>query len=145
MTQPTVVAGTKLLVLVGNGATPEVFAEPCGLTTKSFDLSAATNTALIPDCADPEAPVWEAKLVSSLAAQISGSGIMAVEAHAIWEAWFIAALAKNCQIKLNAAALGYYSGSFILTSLRYGGQRGQFINVDLTMVNASAVTWTSVP
>jgi hypothetical protein len=73
MTQPTVLPGTKLLILVGDGASPEVFGEPCGLTTKSFELSASTNTTLIPDCADPEAPAWEAKDVNALSATASTS------------------------------------------------------------------------
>lgn len=146
MAAPTVIAGTKLLVLVGDGASPEVFAEPCGLTTKSFDLAAATNTTLIPDCADPEAPAWEAKTVSALSATISGSGVMAVEAHTTWEAWFMSALAKHVQIKLNAASgLGYYSGSFILSAFKYTGERGQKVTVDLTMVNDGTVTWTAIP
>lgn len=146
MAFPTVIAGTKLLILVGDGASPEVFAEPCGLTAKTFDLSASTNSTLIPDCADPEAPAWEAKTVNALSAQISGSGVMAVEAHTTWEAWFMSAASKHIQIKLNnPTGLGYYSGSFILTSLKYGGQRGQKVTVDLTMVNDGPVIWTAVP
>lgn len=145
MAAPTVIAGTKLLILVGDGASPEVFAEPCGLTTKGFDLAASTNTTLIPDCADPELPAWEAKTVNALSAQISGSGVMAVEAFLTWEAWFMSALAKHVQIKLNYPALGYFSGSFILTAFKLSGQRGQKVTVDLTMVNDGTVAWTTVP
>lgn len=146
MAAPTVLAGTKLLILIGNAASPEVFAEPCGLTTKSFDLAAATNATLIPDCASPEAPAWEAKTVSSLSATVTGSGVMAVEAHATWEAWFMSAVAKNAQIKLDATAgMGYYGGSFLLSAFKYTGARGQKVTVDLTMVNDGALTWTAIP
>jgi hypothetical protein len=143
MAQPTVLAGTKLLVLVGDGASPEVFSEPCGLTTKSFDLTAQTNTTLIPDCADPEAPAWEAKDVNSLAATVSGTGVMAVESFATWNDWFMSAVAKNAQIKLDSAALGHYAGSFILSSLKLTGTRGQKVTVDVTLVNDQAVTWVA--
>ena len=61
MAKPTVLPGTKLLLLLGDGASPETFAEPCGLTTKSFDLAASTNTTVLPDCTDPEAAAWEAR------------------------------------------------------------------------------------
>ncbi|MCA6098865.1 phage tail tube protein [Bradyrhizobium australafricanum] len=141
MAQPTVIAGTKLLILVGDGASPEVFAEPCGLTTKSFNLTASTNTTLIPDCDDPEAPAWEAKDVNSLAAQVSGSGVMAVESYAKWNDWFMSAAARNAQIKLDNAGLGHYAGSFILTSLKLTGTRGQKVTVDVTLDNDQAVTW----
>ena len=146
MAAPTVISGTKLLILVGDAGSPEVFAEPCGLTTKTFDLAASTNSTLIPDCADPDAPAWEAKTVNALSATISGAGVMAIEAHTTWEAWFMSALAKHVQIKLNnATGLGYYSGSFILTALKYNGTRGQKVTVDLTMVNDGTLIWTAIP
>lgn len=141
MAQPTVLVGTKLLILVGNGASPEVFAEPCGLTTRNFDLGASTNTTLIPDCADPEAPAWEAKDVSSLSATISGAGVMAVESFDTWNDWFMSALSKSIQVKLDSSDLGHWLGTFIISSLKYGGQRGQKVTIDLTLVNDGAVTW----
>jgi predicted secreted protein len=141
MAQPTVIAGTKLLILVGDGGSPEVFAQPCGLTTTGFNLTASTNTTLIPDCDDPEAPAWEAKDVNSLAAQVSGSGVMAVESFSIWNDWFLSAGAKNAQIKLDNASLGHYAGSFILTSFKLTGTRGQKVTVDITLDNDQAVTW----
>ena len=49
MAQPTVLAGTKLLILVGDGGSPEVFAQPCGLTTRGITFTASTNSTLIPD------------------------------------------------------------------------------------------------
>lgn len=145
MAQPTVLAGTKLLILVGNGASPEVFAQPCGLTTTGIDFSASTNTTLIPDCADPEAPAWEAKDVNALSASVTGNGVMAVESFDVWNDWFQAAQAKNCHIKLDSDDLGYWSGQFILTGLKYGGVRGQKVTVDVTLANTGAIVWVPVP
>jgi predicted secreted protein len=141
MAQPTVLAGTKLLILVGDGSSPEVFAQPCGLTTQGIDFSASTNTTLIPDCDFPENPAWEAKDVNALSASVTGNGVMAVESFDIWNDWFQAAEGKNCHIKLDSDALGYWSGQFILTGLKYGGQRGQKVTVDITMANTGAVVW----
>lgn len=143
MAQPTVLAGTKLLILVGDGASPEVFSEPCGLTTKSFDLNASTNSTLIPDCADPEAPAWEAKDVNSLSAQVSGSGVMAVESFDVWREWYESATSRNIQIKLDSASLGHWEGSFIISALKYGGQRGQKVTLDVTLVNDGALEWVA--
>jgi predicted secreted protein len=141
MAQPTVLTGTKLLILVGDGETPEVFSQPCGLTTRTFDLAASTNTTLIPDCLSPDLPAWEAKDVNALSATVSGSGVMAVESFDVWNDWFMGATSKNLQVKLDNAALGHWAGSFILTSLKYGGQRGQKVTVDITLVNDGAVVW----
>lgn len=141
MAQPTVLPGTKLLILVGDGSSPEVFGQPCGLTTTGFTLTASTNTTLIPDCDDPEAPAWEAKDISSLAGQATGSGVMAVESFDLWNDWFMSAEPRNCQVKLDSAALGHWEGQFVLSSLKYGGERGQKVTVDVTIDNTGVVTW----
>lgn len=143
MAQPTVLVGTKLLILVGDGASPELFSQPCGLTTRGFDLTASTNTTLIPDCDDPEAPAWEAKDVNSLSAAVSGSGVMAIESFDTWNDWFMSAIGRNVQIKLDDSLLGQWEGTFILTSLKYGGQRGQKVTVDIALSNDGAVVWNA--
>jgi hypothetical protein len=142
MAQPTVISGTKLLILVGDGGSPEVFAEPCGLTTKAFDLAATTNTNIIPDCANPDAAAWEATDVNALSGTATGNGVMAAEAYPVWNAWFMSSLGRNCQIKLNAPTLGHYSGSFKLTSLKLSGTRGNKVLVDLSMKSDGAITYT---
>lgn len=141
MAAPLVISGTKLLILVGDSAVPEVFGQPCGLTTRTFDLAASTNTTLIPDCDDPDAPAWEAKDINALSAAVTGAGVMAIEAFATWNNWFMAAVSKNAQIKLDDPALGYWAGSFILNSLKFSGSRGNKVLIDISLVNNGAVVW----
>lgn len=145
MAKPTVLPGTKLLLLLGNAASPEVFAEPCGLTTKSFDLSASTNTTVLPDCADPEAAAWEATDINALSASGAGTGVMAVESFTKWNDWFMSAEGKNMQIKLDHASLGHYAGSFKLTSFKLAGTRGNKVTVDLSFKNDGEVSWVDNP
>jgi len=141
MAQPTVLPGTKLLIMVGNDASPEVFSEPCGLTTRSFELAASTNSTLIPDCAAPDAPAWEAKDVNALSATVSGAGVMAIESFTVWNTWFLSGTSRSVQIKLDSPSLGSWRGNFIISSLKYGGERGQKVTIDVTMVNDGAVTF----
>jgi predicted secreted protein len=145
MAQPTVLPGTKLLILVGDGAVPEVFGQPCGLVSRGVAFTASTNSTLIPDCDDPELPAWEAKDVNSISCQVTGNGVMATESFNVWNDWFQSALARNCQIHLDGNGLGYWEGQFILTNLRYGGQRGQKVRLDITLDNTGAVPWVTVP
>src|SRR5215831_10863109 len=144
MTAPTVIPGTKLLILVGAGGNSpvspdaEVFQEPCGLTTRNFRLNASTNTTLIPDCADPSLPAWEAKDVNAISAEITGNGVMAVESFHVWVDWFLSATSRNCRVTLVSPtslplSLGYFLGTFILTNLTYGGVRGQKVTIDITL------------
>jgi hypothetical protein len=145
MAKPTVIAGTKLLLLVGNGASPEVFGEPCGLTTKSFDLSASTNTTVIPDCDDPEAGAWEATDINALSGTASGNGVMSVESFSVWNTWFLSTENRNMQIKLDHADLGHYAGAFKLTSFKLSGTRGNKVLVDVTVKNDGEVAWVDNP
>jgi len=151
MTAPTVIPGTKLLILIGAGGdspqgSPDVFTEPCGLTTKNFDLNAATNTTLIPDCQNPDLPAWEAKDVNSLSAEVTGTGVMAVESFHTWLDWFLGATERSARIQLVSPAslplsLGYFQGSFILSKLTYGGVRGQKVTIDVTLSNNGALVF----
>lgn len=152
MAAPTVIPGTKLLVLIGAGGdspgSPDVFSEPCGLTVKNFALTAATNTTLIPDCADPSLPAWEAKDVNSLAAEVTGSGVMAVESFHTWLDWFLGATERQARIQLVSPttlpnSLGYLQGAFILTNLTYNGTRGQKVNLDITLSNNGALLFVA--
>lgn len=145
MAKPTVIPGTSLLLLLGDGADPEVFAEPCGLTTKTFDIAASTNTTVIPDCADPEAAAWESTDVNALSCSGSGQGVMAVESFAKWNAWMLSGEGKNMQIKLDHAGLGHYAGSFKLTSFKLSGTRGNKVLVDVAFKNDGEVTWVDNP
>lgn len=145
MTAPTVLTGTKLLIMVGDGQSPETFSQPCGLTTRGFDLKASTNSTLIPDCTDPSLPAWEAKDINALSAEISGSGVLALEALDTWVNWFMGATAKNAKVVIDntPSPAGHFDGSFILSDLKITGQRGQKILVDVTIVNNGTVVYTT--
>lgn len=139
--KPTVIAGTKLLILVGDGASPEVFSQPCGLTNTTFSLTSATGSTVVPFCDDPEAAAWDTKEVTSLSAQVTGTGVMAVESFDTWNNWFLSGEAKNAHIKLDNASLGSYEGPWVLASFKLTGTRGQKVTVDITLDNADIITY----
>jgi predicted secreted protein len=152
MAAPTVIAGTKLLILVGSGGdspgSPDVFSEPCGLTTKGIAFSLSTNSTVIPDCIDPSLPAWEAKDANAISAEVTGTGVMAVESFHTWADWFLGATSRSCRITLtspttNPLSLGYWTGSFFLTGLTYNGVRGQKVEIDITLQSDGAMTFTA--
>src|SRR5690606_33512417 len=58
MAPPKTAAWYKMLIQVGDGADPEVFSAPCGLTTRGLNFSAETSDTTVPDCDDPSLPSW---------------------------------------------------------------------------------------
>ncbi len=145
MARPTTVAFNQFLIEVGDGASPETFAAPCGLTSKGFNQSASTQDTTVPDCDDPDAPAYVERAVDALSAEISGSGVLAMEAFTdVWEPWYRSALFRNAHVRLDVPAAdggGYYTGKFILSQFNMTGQRGQKVNVEVTMVSDGEITW----
>lgn len=135
MAKPTTFRGTQLLIKIGDGANPEVFAFPCGLTTTGLNRSAETSDTTVPDCADPDAPAWTEREVSTMSWEASGSGVLAAESVATWDAWHAAGEERNVQIDLGTAANDgrRYTGVALLTAYNITGERGQKVNVEVTI------------
>lgn len=147
MAKPTTFPFGEFFIVVGDGDSPEVFAAPCGLTSKAFNQTSNTQDTTVPDCDDPDAPAFIERAVDSQTAEISGSGVLAKEAFdAVWQPWFASAMPKNCRIGLGAipdvSTGAYYEGAFILSQFNMTASRGQKVNVEVTMVSDGE--WTYV-
>jgi|SRR5262245_36257866 len=149
MAKPTTASAAKLTVWVGNGATPtEVFAMPCGLTTKGINFTGTANETQVPDCTDPDAPAWIERVIQSLSAGITGTGVLALEALDTWETFFFEAVAKNCQVIIDWAdapspptpPTRIYQGPFLLTTFNITGQLGNKIQVEVALQNDGEVS-----
>ncbi|WP_454914984.1 phage tail tube protein [Xanthobacter sediminis] len=142
MAKPTTFRGTQLLIKIGDGASPEVFAFPCGLTTTGLNRSAETSSTAVPDCADPDAPAWTENEVSTMSWEASGSGVLAAESVATWDDWHASGLEKNAQIDLGTAANDgrRYTGAALLTAYNITGERGQKVNVEVTITGTGPLT-----
>ncbi len=88
MTDPTTIKGGKIRVLIGNKATPPVYANPCGFTQRSITLTKGLNEFQLPNCDDPDAVSWLGRDATSLSMGISGEGVLAGESVETWlDAW----------------------------------------------------------
>jgi predicted secreted protein len=144
MALATTVPFRKFKVLLGNGATPEIFSSPCGLTANGLAFSKNTNSVVTPDCADPDAPGWEERDVVSNSAAISGSGVMAEESFDTWWNAYNTSVSINARIQVDTATGGYWSGAFHVTRLENAGSRGNRVTVTIAMESDGEVTWTNV-
>lgn len=141
MAAPTTLKSSRLLILLGDGTSPEVFAAPCALNSKSLNFSAETNDFAIPDCDDPDAPVWTARSKSTISATVQGSGLLAKEYQAAYKAFFDDTDSRGVQITFDHETSPVtYSGRFFCTALNFGGEQGGLVTVEMTLVSDGAVT-----
>lgn len=144
MAKPTTILGSHLLIMLGDGNSPETFGAPCGLTSKSLNLSASVNEFNVPDCADPDAPMWTERVVSALSAGVSGSGVIAMESLDEWRTWFLSGLAKVIHVSVDetlAVGGGYFAMSAVLTGFNITGNQGEKATLEVTIQSDGPVTW----
>lgn len=116
--------GTQQL-LIGDGADPEVFSAPCGLTSLTKTTNVETNTVNIPDCDDPDLASFLGIDEVSRQIQVTFSGLLATEALPMWQAWDLAGGYKNIRWYRNLSnpnGGGYLSGPALLTQFEETGE-----------------------
>jgi predicted secreted protein len=134
MARPTTLRGSKLLLKLGDGASPETFVAPCALTTKSFNRSAATNEFNVADCDDPDAPIWTERVKSALSSSISGSGTLAKESLDLYEDWFAAVDSRNVQVTIDfTVGPRTYTGAYHMSTLNITGEQDGLIQVEIEL------------
>lgn len=84
MAQATTIKSGKIRVLLGNDATPTVYAAPCGFTQRSITITKGLEEVNIPDCTDPDKVDWVGRDATSLSMGISGEGVLAAESVDDW-------------------------------------------------------------
>lgn len=144
MTKPITIKGSQLIILLGNGMSPEVFAAPCGLTTKGLNLTATANEFNVPDCNNPDAPMFTERVISALSAGITGSGILDMNSYDDWRIWYLSGLAKNIEVSFNVPLPqggGYYAMSAVLTALNSTGNVGELVTIDVEIQSNGEFTW----
>lgn len=144
MARPTTLSAAKLLLLIGNGAGTEVFAAPCGLTSRGINFSKETNDVTVPDCDDPDAPAWTERVTRALSGTVSGSGILAMEAFETWRDFFFSTETKNVRIKIDTSLAnngGHWQGAFHMTTFNVTGEIGDKIQVEIELQNDGEVIW----
>lgn len=146
MAKPVTVKGTKVRLLQGNGALPEIFGSFCGLTAKSINFQTNTNETFIPDCDDPDAPQWRELTKSGRYVSISGSGLLNMGSLAAFSAAFNDNDPANYRFEIAVPALqngGYWAGLFMLTNFQVTGNDGDLTTVELTLESSGEVTWVA--
>lgn len=137
-----VVNGEKLLILVGDGATPtEVFDHPCLINTdRGISFASSLTQELIPDCDNPDDPAWMTAEKDGLSATVNGAGMLDVASIETFDDWFRSGDTKNVKVKVDKTGGSTWTGAFHLSEWSISGTRKSKATVSLTLVSSGVVT-----
>lgn len=150
MALPEIVKGSYIDILIGDGATPEVFTPICGITTRNFTKQINTNDAFIPDCTDPEDVPTRRLVPTGKQWDLSGEGLLNL---ANWEDIDSASegVTKNYRFVITRPAgstvgTGFYQGPAMITNMQIGAQVGDgaFATLGITIASDGEWIWDPV-
>lgn len=148
MTSPTTETFGKFVIKIlrdgGDKDTTADYQKPCGLTSKGYDQTQSVQETDVPDCDDEDAAAQVERSVQAQSRSFSGTGVLAMEWRARYQAFYDGAVSKYCRIYLDvplAEAGGYWQGKFILTKFSLKADRGKKIEVDIQLDSDGAAPW----
>ena len=147
MAVPDIVKGSYVDILIGDGATPEVFTPLCGLTARNFTHQVNTNDQFIPDCALPESIPHRRLVPTGEQWDLAGEGLLNLAQTALINA--ATGVTKNYRFRVARPAgsivgTGYWQGPAMLTNKNVGGtvDNGEFASVSLAIASDGAWAFT---
>lgn len=140
------IKSTRVAIMRGDGATPQVFAPMCGLTTKGFQQTRATSDTTDWDCTDPDATPITVRDAGATDWTISGSGLLHRPLLALVQADFDNSNPTDYRFAFDEAVgdtviNGYYQGPGFITDLNIGATNGEYVNVSMTISAAGPKTF----
>lgn len=137
--------GVKLLIKVGDGATPtEVFETYCSINAeRGVTFTAGTNDQEVIDCADLEAIAWVLREKTNLSASITGSGTVNTPDVGDFFDWLVSPDSKNCKVIIDVPSADggvIFSGKFHMTEFSVTGNRGEKMQASISLASDGVIT-----
>lgn len=132
--------GRLLLIKIGDGASPEVFSNLCGLQTRSFNMSANDVDTTIPDCENPGNTPQKTGVPGIKNRTFSGSGKFVAGASSDTFIGHVTA-AEVFNAEVVVPGLGTFSGSWYVTDFTFSGEQEGTMGFDATFNAAGALTF----
>lgn len=134
--------GRTLLIQIGDGESPEVFSNLCGLKTRSFNLSANEVDTTIPDCENPENAVQKTSEPGIVNRTFSGSGTFVSSAMST----ILMGHVNDGEVfnaKVIVPGLGTYSGSWMVSDFTFEGEMEGNLQFNATFAAAGPLTFVA--
>jgi hypothetical protein len=139
-----IIEGEKLLIKIGNGATPEVFSHSCLInTTRGIAFTTNLSETEVADCTTPSNPAKIVRRAKSIDFTVTGEGTLDKTSAFAFLTWLGTAVAKNVQIYQNETGANggwVISCPMILQNFQITGARGESQTCQLSLVPTDAYT-----
>lgn len=134
--------GRLLLIKIGDGDTPEVFTNLCGLKTRSFNMSASEIDTTIPSCTNPGGPVQKTSRPGISSRTFSGTGAFVASAT-MSEFMTHVREATAFNAKVTVPGDGEYTGSWFVTDFEFSGDVEPNMEFSATFTAADVLTFVA--
>tara|TARA_R100001086_G_scaffold6621_1_gene4036 strand:+ start:566 stop:1018 length:453 start_codon:yes stop_codon:yes gene_type:complete len=133
-------AGSQVLIKVGDGASPEVFAHPC-LVNLSREISFSHNyqEQEIPVCEDTDQPHSIERQVRSVDMTVTGSGVLDAAGIDEYLDWCIEGTQKNVQIQIGPSTSGRTITGAFFCQFNVSGEVKQSAECSITLTPVSTL------
>jgi TP901-1 family phage major tail protein len=135
--------GRALLVKIGDGASPEVFSNLCGLNSKALTINNSSIDVTTPDCSTPGGALWTETLNGLKNVTVTGDGFFEDSASETRMNTVAMAADNSCNFTVTVPAFGTYAGAFRIASLEFGGETEGGVTYSLSLESTGAVTFTA--
>lgn len=134
MAPPVTARFGKFRVLLGNSATPIVYAAPCGFTSKSLNLGKSLSEVAIPDCDDPDKPIATGRDVESTTASVDGEGVLAASAVVTWLDAYesVDAVPVKIEVEFSSGTVTW-TGFMHVETLEIGAEQGGRVTINVSL------------
>ncbi len=134
--------GRTLLIKIGNGASPEVFENLCGIKTRNFNLSANEVDTTFPDCINPGGPVQKTSRPGITNRTFSGSGtFVSGGAQASLMPHVRNATIFNAEVVVPGD--GTYAGAWMVSDFEFEGDMEDDLQFSATFSAAGPLEFTA--
>lgn len=138
--------GEKLLIQIGDGGGPEVFAHPCIINAeRGAQMNSEVVEISTPDCDDPSLPSVKEIFKDGNSITVTGGGLLHTTDVETYFNWWNSDLAKNVRIRFDVSGAlggGYIACAMKLTQFNVTGTRKNNTTAEVTLVSHGTFTWT---
>lgn len=136
----------RLIVQLGDGDDPEVFAHTCGANTFGITLSNNLGENTVLDCDDPlDVPAVITRHLESQDTSVTISGMVTTEAWPTWRGWADDGVEKNIKMLLDESAVnngGFWTLPAFLNTVELSKEGSGKVTFTATISGAGQRTWT---